>query len=839
MSGPVGIIGIILGILAAAIALAIIIFLFTFLFGLTWKILRNVFRFIGAELTDLLRLVGSVLSLIVFGPLVVLNIVIGRWSASKHFANSFQTECKSIGSCVYRIVVGNPARLFGLGSALEGVEQRVPQAMAAAPGRDKPARRVGQFEGYKIIGSLQGGGSGGKLYIAEPDAMKQAAFARQGLDEVDRVVIKVFSLSDGSSLPQIVRESRALDAAKKLGLVLEHELTPERFFYAMRYVPGDALSTVTQRLHAESPVDGLDNARLATALGYTADLLKALSAYHSAGLWHKDVKPDNIIIDGNDGKAHLVDFGLITPLRSAMTLTTHGTEYFRDPELVRQALRGVKVHQIDGSKFDVYAAGAVLYSVIENSFPAHGGLSQVSKRCPEALRWIIRRAMTDYDRRYASSAEMLADVRVVLGAADPFKLKPVDLPSVNGAKVAFEPDPTPDPMEGFEPVGEPAARGTPPPPRPAAPDPVVAAAADAGAPSGRPDLRVANWWSGRHEKPGARHGSKHGPARSRRVAPTPPMPARGLVPADARRSAKDQVKDARERARQRRLGAQQRIAARRGKKPAYDNTPGAGVVFAGLLGLAVLFGAGVVGGALVKQARETGRTAVVTPDAPDAPWVPALEKLESIDFDDLVRLPELSEQLSEQLADIDLPEGFEIHTRDGFPIAIHRDGALIFHNQNEVAHEGQSMSFDFGHAPRDKHLPAVEAQLLIVSDLPRPVSEEHARSIKSGLALLTQQGAHLHGDFIAHDMEESIDDIASYRVKRGALPLESQRLTTKTRDWLDANSDYDGVLLLAPDPNDRDTVRSLLVTERFFTRLDWDGSAKQYLTILAGNGFKP
>ncbi|MEM9373606.1 MAG: hypothetical protein AAGA55_08165, partial [Planctomycetota bacterium] len=221
---PISIPLVILGILAAAVALAILIFLFTFLFGLTWKILTNVFRFIGAELTDVLRLIGSVLSLLLFAPLVVLNIVIGRWSASKHFAGAFQTECRSIGSCLYRLVAGNPARLLGLGSALEGVEQRVPQAMAAAPGRDKPAKRVGQFEGYKIVGSLQGGGSGGKLYIAEPDAMKQAAFARNGVAEVERVVIKVFSLSDGSSLPQIVRESRALDAAKKLGLVLEHEL---------------------------------------------------------------------------------------------------------------------------------------------------------------------------------------------------------------------------------------------------------------------------------------------------------------------------------------------------------------------------------------------------------------------------------------------------------------------------------------------------------------------------------------------------------------------------------------------------------------------------------------
>ncbi|MCP6440745.1 hypothetical protein NL474_30330, partial [Klebsiella pneumoniae] len=77
--------------------------------------------------------------------------------------------------------------------------------------------------------------------------------------------------------------------------------------------------------------------------------------------------------------------------------TTHGTEYFRDPEMVRLALRGVKVQEVDGAKFDLYAAGAVLYSMIENSFPAHGVLSPINKRCPEALRWIVRRAMADYD----------------------------------------------------------------------------------------------------------------------------------------------------------------------------------------------------------------------------------------------------------------------------------------------------------------------------------------------------------------------------------------------------------------------------------------------------------
>ncbi len=614
MNGVVTIPLVLLGLLAGTAALAAVIYLLVAAFGLTWRVFRNLFRFIGAEVGDLLRCAGSLLSALLFAPLVLLNILIGRWSASRHFSAAFWSEMHAAGRACYRLFVGNPGRLLGLGPALEGVEQRVPRAIAAAPGRDRPAGRAGQFDGYAIVGSLPGGGSGSRLYIAEPDEIKRAVFARRGLSGVDRVVIKVFSLQDGSSLPQIVRESRALDAAKKLGLVLEHELTPERFFYVMRYVPGDSLAVVTQRLHAESPPDGLSNARLSDALGYACDLLAALEAYHRAGLWHKDVKPDNIIIDRNEHKAHLVDFGLVTPLRSAMTLTTHGTEYFRDPELVRQALRGVKVHQIDGSKFDVYAAGAVLYSVIENSFPAHGGLSQITKRCPDALRWIVRRAMTDYDRRYASAAEMNADLRVVCAAADPFRLKPVDLPSVGGRRADAEPHPAEEDAHDAFTV---AARHAPTPPTPPLPP---APPAPADEPAGRPAIRVTDWWSGRYTVDGAARG---GAARAVHAPARRPVPHRPLTPVDARRPAADQVREARARARAKRESAGRRIAERRGARPTYSNSPSAGVVVAGLLGVGVLLGLSAVSAGLLLDRNTLAPAApAAAPPAPPAAPLP-------------------------------------------------------------------------------------------------------------------------------------------------------------------------------------------------------------------------
>jgi serine/threonine protein kinase len=388
--------------------------------------------------------------------------------------------------------------------------------------------RAGQFEGYSIIGSLPTGGSGAKLYIAEPDTTRRQMLARDGFAEVDRVVIKAFSLTEGSSLPQIVRESRSLDAAKRLGLILDHEMGQERFHYVMRYVPGDSLSMATRRLHAESAPGGLDPRALRAALAYVSDLVDTLSLYHKGGLWHKDVKPDNIIIDHRDGRAHLVDFGLVSSLRSAMTLTTHGTEYFRDPEMVRLALRGVKVHEVDGTRFDIYGVGAVLYSVIEDSFPAHGELSQVTKRCPEAVKWIIRRAMASYDKRYDSAALMLADLNAVLAAPDPFALRPIELPSMAGRGIGEAPaDASSDPAS-VRAKGSPLAGGLGAAAAAWAGAVGAAASRAMGAPGAvtptAPTIRVTNWWSGeaiRDDRPAARAASPI-PAAAPVVAPMGP-----------------------------------------------------------------------------------------------------------------------------------------------------------------------------------------------------------------------------------------------------------------------------------------------------------------------------
>ncbi|MHC4993260.1 MAG: hypothetical protein ACYTGC_20010, partial [Planctomycetota bacterium] len=109
----------------------------------------HVFEFVAGMIGDSLRLVGSILVMIALLPFPALNVIVGRWSAAGHFAESLKREFKVAALCVYRIALQRPLKLVWLHGILEGVEQRLPEAMAAAPTSDRPRRRTGQIEGYR------------------------------------------------------------------------------------------------------------------------------------------------------------------------------------------------------------------------------------------------------------------------------------------------------------------------------------------------------------------------------------------------------------------------------------------------------------------------------------------------------------------------------------------------------------------------------------------------------------------------------------------------------------------------------------------------------------------
>ncbi|MDP6990458.1 MAG: hypothetical protein QF903_13395, partial [Planctomycetota bacterium] len=388
-------------------------------------------RFLIDTVSDTLGLGGALLTAALVLPLAGLNALVWRWAAAEHYSRALKGELEEMGVALWRLAVGNPVRLLGLERLTEGIEGRLPRLVASEPTARGAAE--GGFAGFEVLDTLPAGGSGARLFLARPTRETLARWREAGKAAPARVVIKSFALDAGSTLPQIVRESRALEAASRLGLVCEHELSDTAFHYVMPFVPGEELDGVITKMHARRGAAGLCGADLALVMSYASDLLYTLDRFHAEGLWHKDIKPANLIV--SRGRAHLVDLGLVTPLESAMTLTTHGTEYYRDPEMVRMALQGVKVHEVDGVKFDLYSAGAVLYSMVEGSFPAHGSLSRITRPCPEALQWIVRRAMGEVKTRYRSAGEMLADLRTLAMARDPQLVKPADLPSVSGRAV--------------------------------------------------------------------------------------------------------------------------------------------------------------------------------------------------------------------------------------------------------------------------------------------------------------------------------------------------------------------------------------------------------------------
>ncbi|XVJ59294.1 MAG: hypothetical protein HEQ23_07785 [Tepidisphaera sp.] len=751
--------------------------------GAGWFISAT-FSFVGRTIREIFRLIGAVVTAIFYIPLILGTILIGRWSASAHFSRSLQSEFGLAGKCLYRLAIGNLLTSYGMRDVVAGIEERMPQAMADAPGSDLPhadrkglifaaevgwgknaKERTGLFGGYTIIGSLPGGGSGGKLYIAEPDAIKMATFERNGHFGVGQVVIKSFSIRDGSSLPQIVRESQSLPAAKKLGLVLDHELTPDRFYYAMRFVPGQSLSAVTHQLHGASapPVGqrGLDDASLRTALGIVADLLSTLDAYHRGGLWHKDVKPDNIIVDGK--RAHLVDFGLVTPLRSAMTLTTHGTEYFRDPEMVKMALKGVKVHEVDGARFDLFGAGAVLYSIIENSFPAHGVLSQISMRCPDALRWVVRRAMTDYDKRYPTAAAMLRDIDAIRHAADPMTLKPGQLPSMS------EPDgnveiPVAEAMPDFPfanraaaipaaaiPAAIPAAQvaaeqvaaSAVPPPLPFAAPMNPAPAADPA------EVRVTNWWTGAFEIVGGTRRQQPAQQAAPFAAASPGAGAdRARRHDGARRTAAEQLENARGRAAAARERAQKRLDTRRPLNRTYSNNPSAGTYAA--LGVAALVAFVVLGGLFTARSRSS---TFPTPPFPS--------------------------DMSVVFSDRD-PSG---ETRSSSPVRI----------------------------VSDKPAKVSGATALVVVDLKKPLDASHEKEIKATVARLREAGFEVRGEYPGGEPDDTDLELTASAIKAASgLAVDTTSGAEAVGRWIaQSEGAADVVIWIKPAPGARGDVPNI------------------------------
>ena len=229
---------------------------------------------------------------------------------------------------------------------------------------------VPEVPGFVMLESLGRGGMG-EVFRARQESLGRA------------VAVKILraDLPAAGWLPErFEQEARTMAALQHPNVVTVHDcvrLADGRVAIVMELISGGSLRA---RL-AESP-EGLP---LAEALKWAREIAEGLRAAHGAGLVHRDVKPDNVLID-DAGMARVSDFGLafsgeVKQTRYTQTGASAGTPGYMPPELWRGETADLRS--------DVFSYGAMLYEMLT------GRLPQGSFPPPRALRPDISPALND------------------------------------------------------------------------------------------------------------------------------------------------------------------------------------------------------------------------------------------------------------------------------------------------------------------------------------------------------------------------------------------------------------------------------------------------------------
>ncbi|HZM82997.1 MAG TPA: serine/threonine-protein kinase [Candidatus Limnocylindrales bacterium] len=214
---------------------------------------------------------------------------------------------------------------------------------------EQTGQRFGLIAGrYQLRGQLGVGGMG-RVWLAYDEmlgrdvAIKEVA-PRQALspeqsDELSRLILREARATARINHPHVVQ----------IYDVIQTENWP---WIVMEYIPSLSLHKVIQH---EGPLPPGEVAVIGLAL------LEALNAAHEAGILHRDVKPDNVLI-GEDGRVVLTDFGLAREADGRVTQTNRmGTPQYVAPE---RAMNGISSREAD-----FWSLGATLYAAVEGRSP--------------------------------------------------------------------------------------------------------------------------------------------------------------------------------------------------------------------------------------------------------------------------------------------------------------------------------------------------------------------------------------------------------------------------------------------------------------------------------------
>lgn len=274
--------------------------------------------------------------------------------------------------------------------------------LTAMFGQQAGAPRFGRFELRERIGE----GGMGVVY--------------RGFDpQLERTVaVKLIDTRDvpASQRERALREARSLArlAHPNIITVFEAGLTDARVWIAMEYVPGTTMRDYLTRTPRPTST---------AILKHWIAVGRGLVAVHAAGLVHRDVKPSNVLI-GDDGRARLIDFGLVHTLHGdsdASTLTQEssasgeatprsagfvGTRAYAAPE----QLAG---REVDAAA-DQYALCVAIWESLAGRRPAVGERATIEGVSPRLSRALSRGLAADPRGRFRSLGDFLAELEAVV-----------------------------------------------------------------------------------------------------------------------------------------------------------------------------------------------------------------------------------------------------------------------------------------------------------------------------------------------------------------------------------------------------------------------------------------
>ncbi len=214
------------------------------------------------------------------------------------------------------------------------------------------------------------------------------------------------------------REAEALGRLNHPNIVTIHDLDSEgeEYFLVMEYVDGRDLSSTLEPGRTVPPY---------LAVTIAIQTAEALAAAHRCGIVHRDVKPQNILVEEITGRVKVADFG-VAAMSDATSLTRTGSVIGTPKYMSPEQIQGMPV---TGAS-DIYSLGAVLYELLAGRAPFVGDtamaiayqhvdgtpppLGSLAPGLPAGLVKIVERALQKQpERRFASASEMAQALRAV------------------------------------------------------------------------------------------------------------------------------------------------------------------------------------------------------------------------------------------------------------------------------------------------------------------------------------------------------------------------------------------------------------------------------------------